>query len=179
MADLSPIQQRFIDCWGEMGARWGVNRTVAQTHALFYLSATPLNAEEIAAALGVARSNVSTSLRELEGWGLIKPVHIRGDRRQHFEAVKDVWHMFGIILDERKRREIDPTIEVLRECLVQAQTTTPREPYTVQRLKDAVDFFETLIPLYERFRRLQGPPAHALMKVRNGMRALMGEATKR
>ncbi len=170
--------QKFIDCWGEMGARWGVNRTVAQTHALFYLSATPLNAEDIATALGVARSNVSSSLRELEGWGLIKPFHVRGDRRQHYESVKDVWQMFGIILDERKRREIDPTIAVLRECLHEAQSATPREPHTVQRLHDALDFFDAIIPLYDRVRRLPGNPARALIKAKSGMKALMGSGSK-
>jgi DNA-binding transcriptional regulator GbsR (MarR family) len=178
MPEISPVMQKFIDCWGEMGARWGVNRTVAQTHALFYLSAAPLNAEDIATALGVARSNVSTSLRELEGWGLIKPFHVRGDRRQHFEPVKDVWQMFGIILDERKRREIDPTIEVLRECLKEAQIATPREAHTVQRLREALEFFEAILPLYDRIRKMPSHPARALIKVRSSVRALMGDAAK-
>lgn len=169
---ISPVMQKFIDCWGEMGARWGVNRTVAQTHALFYLSPGPVNAEEIAAALEVARSNVSNSLRDLEGWGLIKPVHMRGDRRQHFEPVRDVWEMFGIILDERKRREIDPTIEVLRECLKEAQSGTPRDAYTIKRLKEALDFFDVIIPLYGQVRHLPHRSIGVLAKVSSGVRGL-------
>jgi DNA-binding transcriptional regulator GbsR (MarR family) len=179
MPALSPVMQKFIDCWGEMGARWGVNRTVAQTHALFFLSPGPVNAEEIASALEVARSNVSNSLRELEGWGLIKPVHMRGDRRQHFEPVKDVWEMFAIILDERKRREIDPTIEVLRECLREAQSATPRDAYTVKRLKDALDFFEVIIPLYGQLRKLPHGSIGVLAKVSSGVRSLIRDEEKR
>src|SRR5919206_582892 len=102
---LSPIMQKFILHWGEMGSRWGINRTVAQIHALLYLSPKPLNAEEIAETLGVARSNVSTSLKELQAWGIVKLVHVVGDKRDHFESMKDVWEMFRIVLDERKKRE--------------------------------------------------------------------------
>src|SRR5574341_82916 len=104
---LAPVQQKFILHWGEMGTRWGINRTVAQIHALLYLSPDPLPAEEIASTLGVARSNVSNSLRELQAWGIVRVVHQLGDRRDHFESMRDVWEMFRIILEERKRREIE------------------------------------------------------------------------
>src|SRR5713101_2832054 len=117
MPHLSPVAQKFILHWGEMGARWGVNRTVAQVHALLYLSPRPLHAEEISKTLAVARSNVSTSLRELQSWRIVRVVHVLGDRRDHFESNKDIWEMFQIILDERKRREIDPTLRVLQECV--------------------------------------------------------------
>src|SRR5213083_2480720 len=117
MERLSPVQEKFILHWGEMGARWGINRTVAQVHALLYLSPRPLHAEEIAKMLSVARSNVSTSLRELQSWGIVRVVHVLGDRRDHFESLKDVWEMFRIILEERKRREIDTTLRVLQECV--------------------------------------------------------------
>src|SRR3984893_16513847 len=110
---MSPVVERVVLHWGEMGTRWGVNRTVAQIHALLYLSDRPLAAEEIADALGVARSNVSTSLKELQGWKIIRVVHVLGDRRDHFEAIKDVWEIFRIVSEERKRREIDPTLNVL------------------------------------------------------------------
>src|SRR5215471_4031385 len=119
-AGMTPIQQRFVVTWGEMGAKWGINRTVAQIHALLFLSPRPLNAEEIAAALGVARSNVSNSLKELQGWGIVRVVHLIGDRRDHFESMKDVWEMFQLILDERKKRESDPTRLFLRECVAEA-----------------------------------------------------------
>src|ERR1700677_4616329 len=114
MNALTPVQQKFILHWGEMGTRWGINRTVAQIHALLYISPKPLQAEEISEALGVARSNVSTSLRELQGWGIVKIVHVLGDRRDHFESMKDVWEMFRVILDQRKKRETDPTLALLR-----------------------------------------------------------------
>src|SRR5919205_1892459 len=114
---LTSIQEKFILHWGEMGTRWGINRTVAQVHALLFLSPKPLHAEEIANTLSVARSNVSTSLRELQGWGIVHVVHVLGDRRDHFESIKDVWEIFRQVLDERKKREADPTLAMLREAV--------------------------------------------------------------
>jgi DNA-binding transcriptional regulator GbsR (MarR family) len=111
---LSHVAQKFILHWGEMGTRWGINRTVAQIHALLFISKKPLSAEEIAATLEVARSNVSNSLRELQNWGIVRVVHILGDRRDHFESMKDVFEMFRVITRERKKREIDPTRQTLQ-----------------------------------------------------------------
>src|SRR2546422_4862654 len=105
---LGPVQQKFILHWGEMGTRWGINRTVAQIHALLFISPKPLAADEIVQALGVARSNVSTSLKELQGWGIVRMVHVLDDKRDHFQSMTDAWEMFRMVLDERKRREIDP-----------------------------------------------------------------------
>src|ERR1700743_1967403 len=139
MTALTPVQQKFILHWGEMGTRWGINRTVAQIHALLYISPRPLHAEEIVEALGVARSNVSTSLRELQGWGIVKMVHVLGDKRDHFESMKDVWEMFRVVLDERKRREIDPTMQMLDECLAEAEKSKTDE-YTTARLRDLHSF---------------------------------------
>src|SRR5262249_18680905 len=116
---LTDIQRQFVLHWGEMGTRWGINRTVAQIHALLYLSPEPLNAEQIAETLNVARSNVSTSIRELESWGIVRPVHVLGDRREHYEALKDVSEMFVRIMEQRKRRELDPTLQLLRRFLAQ------------------------------------------------------------
>src|SRR5712672_4862450 len=110
---LSSVAQKFILHWGEMGTRWGINRTVAQIHALLFLSPRPLPAEEIAATLGIARSNVSNSLHELQNWGIVRVVHVLGDRRDHFESMKAVWEIFRIVSEERTRREIDPTLRVL------------------------------------------------------------------
>ncbi|THF61128.1 MarR family transcriptional regulator [Pseudothauera nasutitermitis] len=115
---LTPVSERFILHWGEMGARWGVNRTVAQIHALLYLAERPLAADEIAETLAVARSNVSTSIKELLAWRLVKVVHVLGDRRDHFETSKDVWELFRLIVEGRRQREIAPTLEVLGELLV-------------------------------------------------------------
>ena len=153
MPKLSPVQQKFILHWGEMGTRWGINRTVAQIHALLYLSPQPLHAEEIAETLGVARSNVSTSLRELQGWGIVKLVHVLGDRRDHFETLKDVWEMFRIVLDERKKRECDPTMRLLHDCIVEAEKDKATDEYTEERLKELYGFFETTTTLYAQVRR--------------------------
>src|SRR6185436_17964324 len=148
MNTLSPVQQKFVLHWGEMGARWGINRTVAQIHALLFISPKALNAEEITAALGVARSNVSTSLRELQNWGVIKIVHALGDRRDYFESMKDVWEMFRLVLDERKKREIDPTIVLLRECVAESQKA--KDSYTQERLSEMRDFFEVTSNWYSQ-----------------------------
>ena len=136
MMTLSPVQQKFILHWGEMGTRWGINRTVAQIHALLFMSPKPLPAEDIAVTLGVARSNVSTSLKDLQSWGIVKLVHVLGDKRDHFESMKDVWEMFRMVLDERKRREIDPTMHMLRECIAEAEKDKETDEYTEQKLKE-------------------------------------------
>src|SRR3954451_11060834 len=143
MSPLNPTQQKFILHWGEMGTRWGINRTVAQIHALVYISPKPLHAEEIAETLAVARSNVSTSLKELQGWGIVRLTHVLGDKRDHFESVKDVWQMFRTVLDERKKREIDPTLAMLRECVSEAEKSKETDKHTNERLHALVDFFET------------------------------------
>jgi len=155
MADLSPTLQKFVLHWGEMGTRWGVNRTVAQIHALLFVSPTPLTAEEIAETLAVARSNVSTSLRELQAWGLVRVVHILGDRRDHFQALQDVWEMFQLILDGRKRREVDPTLAVLREFVGEGSEGAPEE--SRRRLRELLGFFEMTTGWYEQVRRLPRP----------------------
>src|SRR5215467_8484371 len=136
---LTATEQRFVLHWGEMGTRWGINRTVAQIHALLFLSSKPLHAEEIAATLSVARSNVSTSLRELQGWGIVRVAHVLGDRRDHFESVKDVWEIFQIVSQERKRREIDPTLRVLQDCVAELQKNKADGAYTRQRLEEMLD----------------------------------------
>src|ERR1700724_2032453 len=117
MPELTGVQKQYILHWGEMGTRWGINRTVAQIHALLYLSPRALPAEEIAETVGVARSNVSTSIRGVGGWGVVRAVDVLGDRREHYESMKDVWEMFRLVIEQRKRREIDPTREMLRRGL--------------------------------------------------------------
>jgi len=173
MITLTPVMRKFILHWGEMGTRWGVNRTVAQVHALLYLSPEPLNAEEIAKALSVARSNVSTSLRELESWGIIKAVHRLGDRREHYESMKDVWEMARVICDERKRREIDPTLAMLRECVEELDKMKPGEPALRQRALDMLTFVEALTSLYEEMHRLPTGAIRSLLKMRGKIRKLL------
>src|SRR6476660_1821862 len=130
MSKLIPVQQKFVLHWGEMGTRWGINRTVAQIHALLFISPKPLDAEEIAETLGVARSNVSTSLKELQAWRIVKLVHVLGDKRDHFESMKDVWEMFRVVMDERKKREFDPTMRMLQECIADAEKDRTTDAYT-------------------------------------------------
>lgn len=153
---LSAVQQKFILHWGEMGTRWGINRTVAQIHALLYISPKPLNAEDIAETLDVARSNVSTSLKELQSWRIVKLVHLLGDKRDYFESMKNVWEMFRIVLDERKRREIDPTMGMLEECISEAKSDRQSDKYTQERLRDLHDFFQTTSAWYSQVARLPG-----------------------
>ena len=153
MTKLSSVQQKFILHWGEMGTRWGINRTVAQIHALLFINQKPLNAEDIVQALGVARSNVSTSLKELQGWGIVKRVHVMGDSRDHFESMKDVWEMFRVVLDERKKREIDPTLTLLRTCVAEAEKDKETDEYTEQKLRELADFFDTTTAWYGQIRQ--------------------------
>ena len=171
MADttLSDVQRRFILHWGEMGARWGINRTVAQIHALLYLSPRPMHAEEIAATLSVARSNVSNSLRELQGWGIVRIVHLLGDRRDHFESLTDVFQMFEIIVAERKRREVDPTVEMLRGCLEEGKP----DAFTTQRITAMLEFFETMLGFYEDLQRVPKGALSGVAKLRSRVRKLL------
>jgi DNA-binding transcriptional regulator GbsR (MarR family) len=171
---LTAIQRRFILHWGEMGARWGINRTVAQIHALLFLSARPLSAEEIAAALGVARSNVSTSLRELQGWGIVKVVHQLGDRRDHFESMKDVWEMFRIIVDQRKKRETDPVLAMLRDTVAEAKKPGAADAYTRERLGDMLAFFELMTTWAEQTRKLPTPAVVRMVKMGDKLGRLLG-----
>ena len=150
MNKLSPVEQRFVLHWGEMGTKWGINRTVAQIHALLYISPKPLTAEEISETLDVARSNVSNSLKELQGWRIIKLVHVMGDKRDHFEALSDVWETFRIVLDERKKREIDPTLAVLRECIAKADEDSSTTKFTKERLRHLAVFFEITTGWYSQ-----------------------------
>jgi DNA-binding transcriptional regulator GbsR (MarR family) len=167
---LTAVQQNFILHWGEMGTRWGVNRTVAQVHALLYLSPHPLNADDIIEMLGVARSNVSTSLKELQSWGIVKLVHVLGDKRDHFESMKDVWEMFRLVMDERKKREFDPTMRVLHECMVEAEKDRATDEYTEARLRELYKFFETTTAWYAHVRRW--PTATLLKFMKTGDRVL-------
>jgi DNA-binding transcriptional regulator GbsR (MarR family) len=171
---LTPIQERFVLQWGEMGAKWGINRTVAQIHALLFLSATPLNAEAIATTLGVARSNVSNSLRELQGWGIVKVTHILGDRRDHFESMKDVWEMFRIIVDERKKREADPVLKMLREAVTDAKKPGAADAYTRERLADMLQFFELMTSWTEQTRKLPTPALIRMVKMGDKVAKMLG-----
>jgi DNA-binding transcriptional regulator GbsR (MarR family) len=151
---LNPVAQKFVLHWGEMGSKWGVNRTVAQIHALLYFVGKPMPADEITDTLGVARSNVSNSLKELQNWNLIQVVHIMGDRRDHFITSSDVWQLFKTVVQERKEREFDPTIVLLRECL--ASSDLDKEDKQAQlRIQEALGFMESLSNWGEQMLKLE------------------------
>jgi len=170
---LTPAKEKFILHWGEMGTQWGINRTVAQIHALLHVSEKPLHAEEIAETLSVARSNVSTSIKELQSWRIVKVVHVMGDRRDHFESIHDVWALFQIILDERKRRELDPTLAILQECIDEAKTEG--DALTQKRLADLADFMESMTGWYGQIRRLPASGWRQLAKLGAAVTKLIGK----
>ena len=172
--ELKPIAERFVLHWGEMGSRWGVNRTVAQIHALLYLAGRPMDAEEITETLGVARSNVSTSLKELQSWNLVRIVHIKGDRRDHFETSTDVWELFKLIVAGRRPREIDPTAVALRACLDNPASEAEEEG-TRQRIDETLKFLEIMSPLADEMLRYK---PETLMKTL-GVSARISQAIRR
>jgi DNA-binding transcriptional regulator GbsR (MarR family) len=162
---LTPVMTRFVLHWGEMGSRWGVNRTIAQVHALLYLAPAPLPADEIAATLDVARSNVSTSLKDLQSWGLVSVTHVMGDRRDHFTARADPWDMLVTIMEQRKRREIEPTLNFLRECAreLERDRETPKEAKA--RIENMLGFLTSVTTWFEQMLALPRATAMALMKL--------------
>ena len=167
---MSPTAEKFITHWGEMGTRWGINRTMAQVHALLYLSDKPLAADEIQETLGVARSNVSNCLKELQGWGIVHMQHVLGDRRDHFTTEKDVWQLYSTILEERKKREIDPTLAMLKDCLAELEQNPEQDPGVHQRLKDMHDFMTTMVSWYQIFRSLPQNMVVKAMKLVSALR---------
>ena len=136
--------------WGEMGSLWGINRTMAQIHALLFISEEPLSANDIMEELQISRGNVSMALRELIAWGIVNRIHMKGERREYYTTEKDVWKMFRIIARERKRREVDPTIEVLRQSVTDLnQMSDADSQHEREQLKNLLSFFETGIEVYE------------------------------
>ncbi|WP_227428831.1 GbsR/MarR family transcriptional regulator [Psychrobacter sp. I-STPA6b] len=140
---LNPATEQFILHWGEMGSQWGVNRTMSQIHALLYIIGKPLNAEEITETLGVARSNVSTSIKELQNWGLVQKVSILGDRRDHFTTHGDVWELARIIVVERQRRELEPTVQFLQQ-LMNSPEFAQENSQVQQKIQETQEFVSTL-----------------------------------
>ncbi len=174
--ELSPTLSRFVLHWGEMGTRWGVNRTVAQIHALLFITGRPMHAEEITETLSVARSNVSNSIRELQGWNLVKLVHLAGDRRDHFETSTQVWELFRTVIRERQRREIAPTIEVLNELL--NDPAISREPAEAKlRMRQTAELLETLTAWSDEMLRLDTETLTKVLKLGAKIKKLVGRGT--
>jgi DNA-binding transcriptional regulator GbsR (MarR family) len=162
---LSPLSRRFVLHWGEMGSRWGVNRTVAQIHALLFYTGRPMHAEEITEILAVARSNVSTSLRELISFNLVRTVHLHADRRDHFETSKDVWTLFRTVIRERKAREFDPTVAVLKELAAEQ---------AFARVKETLALMNALSGWGDEMLRLEPTTLMKLMKLGGKIQKLLG-----
>ena len=146
---ITPAVEKYVLHWGEMGTRWGTNRTVAQIQALLYLSPKPLRADEIVDLLSVARSNVSTSIRELQSYGLVRMTHILGDRRDYFESLHDVWELFRVIIQQRKQRELNPTLTMLRGCVEEVDGEDQTDQITKERIRNMLEFVETTNSWYE------------------------------
>lgn len=168
--EMTPAMRRFVLRWGDMGTTWGVNRSIAQIHALLFVSGRPLNAEEIADALQLARSNVSTSIRDLVDWGLVKRAPIMGERRDHYEAEGDVWEMASKIVAIRKAREIDPAAEDLRIVLDEAKADPATSPAAVERLSELKGLIDLLNGWYEQMNRV--PKSQLLPLIKLGSKAV-------
>ena len=176
---LTPLMERYVLHWGEMGTRWGVNRTVAQLHALLYLSPMPLTADEIAATLTVARSNVSTSLKELQSWGLVTVAHVMGDRRDRFTTKGDTWTMLTTIMEERKRRELEPTLSLLRQCVLESEDDEDTPAEVKARIEHMLSFVSTLTEWFDQVKVLPRPTLVALMKMGTKIAELMPKSIVR
>ncbi|HTQ13412.1 MAG TPA: MarR family transcriptional regulator [Rhizomicrobium sp.] len=170
---LPPAIERFVLNWGDMGDRWGVNRSVSQIHALLYLSDRPLTAEEIADRLGMARSNVSNSLKELLGWELIRRVPVMGDRRDHFEAETDVWTIAARIAAGRRQRELDPALAALASCAAAAESDPRVSPAAKKRLREMEEFTRTAVGWYDQMTRVPRPTLMALIRLGGKIASLL------
>jgi DNA-binding transcriptional regulator GbsR (MarR family) len=162
--NMTPLSQDFVLHFGEMGSRWGINRTVGQIYALLYVSERPLNADEIADALQFSRSNVSMGLKELESWRLTKLQHLPNDRREYFTAPEDIWAIFRTLADERRKREIDPTLSMLRDAILRG-ATNPEDKYAQKRMKEMHDLIEMVTLWFNEVHRLEPDTLKQLMKM--------------
>ncbi|HCE08509.1 MAG TPA: ArsR family transcriptional regulator [Oxalobacteraceae bacterium] len=172
MNNPSPLAQRFIAHFGEMGSRWGINRTVGQIYALLYVQNEPLNADQIAEYLAFSRSNVSMGLKELQAWRLVKLLHQPGDRREYFEPPKDIWDIFKALLEERRRREVEPTLSMLRDALLE-NPSSDDDRRAQQRMREMYDLIELSTSWFDDVQRLSPETLAALMKMGSKVQKLL------
>jgi DNA-binding transcriptional regulator GbsR (MarR family) len=172
MVNLSPLAQKFILHFGEMGSRWGINRTVGQIYALLYVSNRPLNADEIAEHLEFSRSNVSMGLKELQSWRLVKLLHQPNDRREYFEPPKDVWDIFKALLEERRRREVEPTLSMLRDAMLES-ASTEEDRYAQERMREMYELIELSSSWFDDVQRLSPDTLASLMKMGSTVKKLL------
>lgn len=160
----SQLVQRFVLHFGEMGSRWGINRTVGQIYALLFVAPQPLHADDIAEALSFSRSNVSMGLKELQSWGLVRLQHLPGDRREYFSAPEDVWAIFQTLAEERRKREIDPTLSLLRDALLE-RVTDPADQHAQNRMREMHDLIELATGWFDEVRAMDRERVVELMKL--------------
>jgi DNA-binding transcriptional regulator GbsR (MarR family) len=172
---LTPVMHRYIVHWGEMGSRWGINRSVAQIHALLYLAPNPLHADEIAETLGIARSNVSVGIKELLAWDLVHVTHTLGDRRDFFVAQRDPWEVIRVIVEGRKRREIDPTLAFLRECVNELENDAETPAEVRERIAGQLEFLETLTRWYDSIKSMPRKTLLKMMRLGQKIAKVIGE----
>ena len=170
--ELSTVARKFVVHWGEMGTAWGVNRTVSQIHALLFFHGRPLHAEEIADTLTVARSNVSTSLKELLNWNLIRTTQVLGDRRDYYETSLDVWELFRTVVRERKEREFDPTVRML-QGLVKEEGFEAESADAQDRVRETLRLMESLGLWADEMLRLEPATLMKLMKLGGRVQKLL------
>jgi DNA-binding transcriptional regulator GbsR (MarR family) len=176
---MPPAIERFVLHWGDMGGQWGVNRSVSQIHAVLYLAERPMTADDIATTLGMARSNVSNSLKELLAWNLIRRVPVRGDRRDHFEAETDIWQMFLHIAVGRKKREIDPAIAVLKSCVAETERDPSVTEVAGRRLKEMLAFVELMDGWYSQMLTVPKSSLATLIRLGTRVFSLLPAAKKK
>lgn len=176
---LPETVRRFVLEWGNLGERWGVNRSVSQIHALLYASKHPLAAEDIADTLGIARSNVSNSLRELQTWNIIRSVPILGDRRTFYTAETDLWNLVSRIAAGRKARELDPAAAALRECVEMSRDDEHVDPVVQLRLREMLEFVERISRWYDQMIALPRSTIATLMKLGGGIGRLLDRGGKK
>lgn len=162
--DLPPLTQAFVLHFGEMGSRWGINRTVGQIYALLFLSEEPLNAEQITAALGVSRSNVSMGLKELDAWRLVQRRHLPGDRREYFRAPDDIWEILRTLAEQRRKREIDPTLSMLRDVLME-EPTNEADRKAQDRMREMHDLIDLVTQWTDDVFRLDNDSLRQLLRL--------------
>ncbi|HTU66272.1 MAG TPA: MarR family transcriptional regulator [Steroidobacteraceae bacterium] len=172
---LTETMRRYIVHWGEMGSRWGMNRSVAQIHALLFLSEEPLNADEIGETLGIARSNISTGLKELLAWDLVRITHELGDRRDYFAAQQDTWEVIRAIIEGRKKRELDPTLAALRECAAQLQKDKETPAAVRERIVSQLEFLETVTRWFDAIKSMPRKTLLKMMRMGERIAKLVGE----
>ena len=175
--NLPPLIQAFVLHFGEMGSRWGINRTVGQIYALLYVSDRPLNAEDIVERLGVSRSNVSMGLRELDTWRLIRRMHLPDDRREHFAALDDPWQVIRTLAEERRKREVDPTLTVLRDLMLR-EPANEAERHAQARLAGMTDAIETLTHWADEVQKLPDERIVALLRLGAGVAKVLDAGAK-